>query len=217
LFDVPHASRDFPAVRLQLGFTGASRANAAAKLRHFNAVSCQARHHVVQLRQLDLQLAFPGSRVPRKDVEDELRAIDHPPLDNLFDVALLGWTEVVIEQEHVGIDGSGSARNFLEFAGAYQSCRIGAIAPLQDFANDSCPRAFGKGAQFGEGFFGVELRDTGPAIGFRRRAGASNGIPRRCRLRRHRAFGGTSTARPRIQSDQERTLAIAIFSCRDGA
>src|SRR4029077_4058463 len=115
------------------------------------------------------------------------------------------------------IDGSSSARNFLELAGTYESCRIGAIAALQDFANESCPRTFGQSTQLGKGFFRVELRDAGPAIGFRRRAQAGNGIARCCRLRRHCAFGSPSTARPRIQSDQERTLAIGIFSCRDGA
>jgi len=116
---VPYAPCDFSAVRFELGFTRASRADATAELRHFNAVSCQARHHVVQLRQFDLQLAFTGSRVPRKDVEDKLRAIDYPALNNLFDVALLGWAEIVIEQEHIGIDGSGRARNFLKLAGTY--------------------------------------------------------------------------------------------------
>jgi hypothetical protein len=73
----------------------------------------------VQLRQFDLQLAFAGSRVTRKDVENELRAVDHPPLNDLFDVALLRWTEIVIEQQHIGIDGSGCARNFLKLAGTH--------------------------------------------------------------------------------------------------
>ena len=39
LFDVPHAPGDLSAVGLQLGFARASRADAAAQLRHLNTVS----------------------------------------------------------------------------------------------------------------------------------------------------------------------------------
>src|SRR5437868_11755943 len=36
--------------------------------------------YVLELRQLDLQLAFAGPCVPREDVEDQLRAVDHTQL-----------------------------------------------------------------------------------------------------------------------------------------
>ena len=66
-FYVPDAPRYLSPVGFELGFTGTAGANAAAQLRHLNAVSGQARHHVLQLRQLHLQLAFPRARMPRKN------------------------------------------------------------------------------------------------------------------------------------------------------
>jgi hypothetical protein len=72
----------------------------------------------VQLSQLDLQLTFSGASVPRKNVEDELRAIDHATLDDFFYVALLGSGEIVIEEKKVGIHGRGRAGNFFQLAGA---------------------------------------------------------------------------------------------------
>ena len=42
----------------------------------------QPRQHVLQLRQFHLQLTFAGPRMPRKNVEDQLRAVNHPRVDS---------------------------------------------------------------------------------------------------------------------------------------
>ena len=42
-----------------------------------------------ELRQFHLQLAFAGPRVPGKDVEDELGAIEHAAGKRSFEVAQL--------------------------------------------------------------------------------------------------------------------------------
>jgi len=86
--------------------------------------------------------------MPRKNVEDKLRAVNHPPLNDLFDIALLGWTQVVIEQENIGIHRSGRARDFLELARADQGRRIGPVAPLENFADDLRPGALRQRPQF---------------------------------------------------------------------
>ena len=180
---MPHAPRDFPPVGFELGFTGTARADAAAELRHLHAVPGQPRQHVLQLRQFDLQLAFPRARMPRKNVEDELRAVDHPPLDDLFNVALLRRTEIVIEEKNVGIDRSGRARNFLQLARANQRRRIGPVAPLQNLANHLGPGAFRQRAQFGQRLVGIELGNAGLAVGLRR----GPGLPAASRPHRARA------------------------------
>src|ERR1017187_9017951 len=97
LLHVPDAPGDLPPVSFKLGFTGTAGANAAAELGHLHAMPGQPRHHVLQLRQFDLQLAFAGARMPRKNIENELGAVDNPPLDDLLNIALLGRTEIVIE------------------------------------------------------------------------------------------------------------------------
>ncbi len=91
LFDVPDAPVDLPAIGLELRFTRTARADAAAQLRHLNAPSGQPRQHVFQLRQLHLQLAFTGLGMAGKNVEDELRAVNHALVQDAFDVALLRW------------------------------------------------------------------------------------------------------------------------------
>ena len=75
---MPDAAVNLPAVGFQLGFAGTSGADAAAQLRHLHASSGQSRQHVFELRQFHLQLAFARSRVAGKDVEDQLRAVHHP-------------------------------------------------------------------------------------------------------------------------------------------
>ena len=55
------AVTDAPAVRFQLGFARASRADAAAQPRERGVRTDQARHQVLQLRELDLQLALHAS------------------------------------------------------------------------------------------------------------------------------------------------------------
>ena len=56
----------------------------------------------LQLRQLDLQLAFPRPRAPREDVEDELRAIDDLAVERLLEVAQLRRAQLVVEDDDVG-------------------------------------------------------------------------------------------------------------------
>ena len=86
----------------------------------------------MQLRQFYLQLAFPSFRVARENVEDELGAVDHSPLDYFFNIALLRRAEVVIKQNHVGVGRSGCAGDLFELpppikvagSGRSRRCRI---------------------------------------------------------------------------------------------
>ena len=72
----------------------------------------QPRQQVLQLRQLDLQLAFARARAPREDVEDELRAIDDLAADRLFDVPQLRRRQLVVEDDDVdvGLGARGGER-----------------------------------------------------------------------------------------------------------
>ena len=67
-------------------------------------------------------------------------------LDDLFDIALLGRTEVVIEQQNIGIHRGRRARDFLKLACSDQGRWIGPVAALQDLAHDFGPGTFGQGA-----------------------------------------------------------------------
>ena len=102
LLDVPDAAVDLATVGFKLGFARSAGADAAAELRHFHAASGQSRQHIFELRQFHLQLAFSGAGVVRKNVENELRAIDDAGVDDALDIALLRRGEIVIEENHVG-------------------------------------------------------------------------------------------------------------------
>jgi hypothetical protein len=143
LLDVPDAPRNLPPIGFELRFTRAACADATSQLRHLDAMTCEAWQHVVQLRQFDLQLAFSRARVARKNVEDQLGAIDDSPLDDLFNIALLGRAEIVVEQENVGIHRGCRAGDFFKFARADQGRWIGPVASLQDLAHNVGPGTLG--------------------------------------------------------------------------
>jgi hypothetical protein len=68
---------DAPAVDFQLRFTRAACADAASLARQVMPHPSEARQKILQLRQLDLQSAFPAARALRKNIEDQLRSIEH--------------------------------------------------------------------------------------------------------------------------------------------
>ncbi len=60
------------------------------------------RQQVIQLRQFHLQAAFASARARGENIQDELGAVDDFGVQRLFQVALLGGGEVVVEDDHVG-------------------------------------------------------------------------------------------------------------------
>src|ERR1700688_109146 len=116
LLHMPYAAENFSTVSFELSFARASSPNAAAKLRHLNAAPSQPRQHVFELRQLNLQLPFTSPSVTRKDVENELRAVDHSRIEYALDIALLRRRQIVIEKNYICRHRSGRAGNFLQLA-----------------------------------------------------------------------------------------------------
>ena len=169
---------------------------------------CEAWQHVVQLCQFDLQLAFSGARVARKNVEDQLGAIDDSSLDDLFNIALLGRTEIVVEQENVGIHGGCGAGYFFKFACADQGRWIWPVASLQDLAHNIGPGTLRKSTQLCQGLVGIELGNA-------RFGGRLGGTPgNRCgfacggRLSCDNALHAGSSTGTDVESYQERALAF---------
>ena len=160
------AALNAAAIGFELGFAGAASADAAAELRHGFAAAGEARQHVFELGELDLKLAFAGARVAGKNVEDELRAIEDAARQSGLKVAQLRGRQVVIEEDEVGVGGSGDAGDLLDFAGADERGGIGARAALHELGGDLAAGAQKQLAKFGERFFSiktgcVETRSTG--------------------------------------------------------
>ena len=108
--------------------------------------------HVIQLRQFHLQLAFAAARMPRKNIQDQLRAIDDPAFGVFFDVALLHRRKVAVENNQRRIFGDGFGANFIELAAADQRCGISLIAQLKHGSGDGGAGAAREFDQFSQGF-----------------------------------------------------------------
>ena len=94
----------------------------------------------------------------RKNIKDQLRSINYPGIDQLFDISLLRGGEIVIKQNEISSRGSCRPSNFLQLALTDQGCRIWPVAMLKNIAHDLRPRADCEIAQFVQRLFSAELR-----------------------------------------------------------
>jgi hypothetical protein len=88
----------------------------------------------------------------RKDIEDELRAVNHPACGVFFDVALLHRGKIAVENDERRIFGVGFGANFIEFAPADKRRGIGGIPQLEDGSGDFGACAAGKFDELGKRF-----------------------------------------------------------------
>jgi hypothetical protein len=144
-----NASVDLSPVGLELRFTWTSRSDAASKLRHFDTSSRQARQQIFQLRQLYLQLTFTCPCVACEYVENKLRPVQNTAVYLAFQITLLRWTELVVEDDQVGVSVLRRRCHFFKLATTDQSCRIRPIAMLYELSRDLCPCARRQFAQLG--------------------------------------------------------------------
>jgi len=69
------------------------------------------REVVLQLRQLDLELALRGHSMLGEDVEDQLRPVDHPRLEGVLELTLLHRRELVVDEQRLG---AGACKCFFQ-------------------------------------------------------------------------------------------------------
>jgi hypothetical protein len=85
-----------------LGLARASGADAAAEPLEVLPHPPHPRQVVLELRELDLELALGAASVLGEDVEDQLRAIDHPCLEQVLETPLLTRRELVVDDQRLG-------------------------------------------------------------------------------------------------------------------
>ena len=83
---------------------------------------------MLELRKLDLQLAFAALRASRKDVEDQRRAVENPQIERALEVALLRGRQRNIENHEAGVGRKRLRLYLLDLAGADVVRGIGALA-----------------------------------------------------------------------------------------
>src|SRR5712691_3010421 len=141
---------DAPPVGLELRFAGSPRADAAAEPRQRGGRPDEPREKILQLRELDLQLAFARARAAREDVENQLCAIDDLAADLLLDLALLRGRQLVVEDHDVDAGFRGGCRERLDLAGAEERRRIGFRTLLEYAQHDLGPRRLCEAGQLVE-------------------------------------------------------------------
>jgi len=156
-FELIDAALDAAAIGFKLGFAGSPGADSAAELRHGFAAAREARQHVFELGELNLELALAGAGVAREDVEDELRAVEDAAGQRGFKVAQLRRRKVVVEENQVGPRRSGDAGDLLNFAGTDEGGGIGPGAALQELGSDLAAGTDQQITKFGEGLFGGKV------------------------------------------------------------
>ena len=121
-------------------------------------MSGEPRQQIVQLRQFHLEAAFPRARAPGEDIEDQLRAVDDLGGKLLFEVALLGGREVVVENDQAGVQRLAQRRHLDDFALTDESGGFGRGPRLHQASGHDSAGAGSQLRQFVERFF--SLRGT---------------------------------------------------------
>ena len=149
---------DHAAVHFQLLFARPAQADALLLPRQVGPHPLQPRHGVFQLGQLDGQAGFVRLCPAGEDVENQLRAVQDLHAGDFFQVACLAGTQVVVEDDHVGVGGRGQAGQLGDLALAQVGGGVGGLAALGQLADH--PRAGGGGQAFQ---FFQRLAVAGPA------------------------------------------------------
>ena len=113
LLQPPAQERDPPAgqapVGLELRLAGATRSHSTADHPEAAAQALEvlphpphARQVVLELCELDLELALGAAGMLGEDVEDQLRAVDDARRQRVLEVALLARIELVVDEERLG-------------------------------------------------------------------------------------------------------------------
>ena len=136
-----------PAVGFQLRLARPTRADAGSYRPGAPAEPLEVLPHpahpgqvVLELRELDLELALGARGVLGKDVEDQLRPVHHPSVERVLERPLLGRIELAVDEEHVRLGPRVLRLQLLELPLADVGARIGTGALLHQLRDglDEC-------------------------------------------------------------------------------
>ena len=138
------------AIGLDLRLARVRGADAAAEALEVGPQPAHAREVVLELGQLDLQLALGAVRVAGEDVEDHRRAVDDRQAERLLEVALLARRQLVVAGDHVGVAHRGERLQLVDLARAQVGVRVRLLAVLDHLAHDRHAGGAQQLAQLGE-------------------------------------------------------------------
>src|SRR6266511_4773969 len=150
------------AVGLELALPRAAGSDAPAQPLEVLPQPPHARQVVLQLRELDLELALGADGVLGEDVEDQLRAVDDAGRELVLEQALLGRAELVVDEQRFGAGVGECALELDELALADIAPLVDALAALNELADGLDSRGAQKLAELAQLLLGV---DTGAKHG----------------------------------------------------
>ena len=139
-----------PAVGLDLGLARSSGADAATEPLQVGPQPAHAREVVLQLGELDLELALGGVRVGGEDIQDHGGPVDHRHPDCLLEIALLPGRQLVVARNQIRVGRRHVRLDLVELAGTDVAVRVRLIAPLDDLADGHDAGGQEQLAQLGE-------------------------------------------------------------------
>ena len=131
-----HAAAQEAPVGLELRLAGAPRADPAAEPLEVLPEPLLARVGVLELGELDLQLALCRVRVLGEDVEDHGGAVDDARLQAVLERALLPGAQRALGRHEVGLEALHGRLQVLEAPAAQVGARLRPVAPLHDGLGD---------------------------------------------------------------------------------
>ncbi len=118
----------------------------------------ESRQEVLVLGQLDLEAAFAGAGASGEDVEDEGGAVEDFSGEGVFQVALLGRAELVVEDDEGVVELGALGLQLGELALADVGGGIGASELLDGAADDAGAGGVGEEGELIEGGLAGEGR-----------------------------------------------------------
>src|SRR5215831_15655884 len=98
---------------------------------------------MLQLRQLDLQLAFPRPRALRKNIQNQRSPIQYLAIENSLQVTALRRRKFIIEDHRVNVRPPAMLRELIRLSFANEGRRTGSSQFLQTIA-DHLPASSGR-------------------------------------------------------------------------
>ena len=120
----PDSLVDESPIRFELRLARPTQPDASLLTLEVRPSSDQPRRQMLELRELHLELALERARTLRKDVQDENAPIEDPASDMTLQVALLGWSQRMVEEHDLGAAHLDCRADFVGLAGADEMFRI---------------------------------------------------------------------------------------------
>ena len=157
LFQPGNAAADNPAVRLQLGLTGATGANGAFLPFQVGPHTRQTGQQIFILGQLHLQAALFRLGPLGENIKNQGAAVQNRDAQKFFQRPVLGRREIVVKNSHGGFGGLQKLLDLVHLALTDEAVGVGGVAVLEHLGGTLAAGRFQQRFQLVQGGVGGRL------------------------------------------------------------